>query len=338
VPSLSRKVLTLLQFTRFVLVFTAISNAQASILLSAGLRATEEKPWHAWLDWRLMVAMAVTSVGLYAFGMSLNDIVDRRRDAQLAADRPIPSGRIGVGFAHVVCAFLLCIASGGATWLTLHTAQPILTGSLFAATVLLIVFYDAAGKYLVPLGLIALGLIRLIHAILPDPSVPLPWHPLLLLNHVTILSAVAYAWEQKRPALSKKHAVLIGSGLLLINGAVLTLLLVRRAERLPEHWTNDLHVSNALIWPAIAAVIFFMVGGMIRRQQPDPRRAGKTLMLVGLLWLIVYDAAFVVGHVHWLPGIALLSLGLVAWLGVRVMRLWARVAELSEKPGYIRAR
>ena len=34
---------------------------------------------------------------------------------------------------------------------------------------------------------------------------PLLWHPLLLLNHVTILSTVAYLWEQKRPALTKLH-------------------------------------------------------------------------------------------------------------------------------------
>ncbi len=337
-PSLSRNLLTLLQFTRFVLVFTAISNAQASILLSAGLRATPDSPWYSQLDWRTMLAMAVASTGLYTFGMSLNDIIDRRRDAQIAADRPIPSGRIGLRFAHVVCAFLLAIATAAAAWLTLNGEHPAMTASFYAATVLLIIFYDAAGKYLVPLGLISLGLIRLLHAILAEPTVPLPWHPLLILNHVTILSAVAYAWEQKRPALSKKHIVLIASGLTLINGVVLGLLLFHRAKQMPEHWTTDLHISNALVWPVIAAIIFFMVGGMIHRQQPDPRRAGKTLMLVGLLWLIVYDAAFVVGHVNWLPALLLLSLALVAWLGVRAMRFWARVAELSEKPGYIRAR
>lgn len=337
-PSLSRNLLTLLQFTRFVLVFTAISNSQASILLAAGLQSTHDVSWYALLDWRVMVAAAITSTGLYAFGMSLNDIVDRRRDAQFAADRPIPSGRIGVRVAHVICALLLIIACSGATWLTSRSPQPAITASIYAVTVLLIFFYDAAGKYLVPLGLIALGLIRLFNAILPDPSVPLPWHPLLILNHVTILSAVAYSWEQKRPALSKKHVVLIASGLALINAVVLGLLLFRRAERLPGDWMTDLHVSNALVWPVIAAVVFFMLGGMIRRQQPDPRRAGKTLMLVGLLWLIVYDAAFVVGHVHWLPGVLLLSLAFLAWLGVRAMRLWARVAELSEKPGYLRAR
>src|SRR4051794_16424057 len=109
--SLTRRVLTLLQFTRFALVFTAISNGQASLLLdAAALTRRDAAPeWARAFDLSTSIWMAVASVGLYTFGMSLNDIIDRRRDAQLAADRPLPSGRIGLAAAHVVCALLLAV-------------------------------------------------------------------------------------------------------------------------------------------------------------------------------------------------------------------------------------
>src|SRR4051812_35270493 len=103
--SISQRLLPLLQLTRMALVFTAIADGQCTLLLAArrradlmggGLAAHVSLPQVLW-------AIAV-SAGLYGFGMSLNDIIDRRRDEQLAATRPLPSGRIGVGTAHVVCA------------------------------------------------------------------------------------------------------------------------------------------------------------------------------------------------------------------------------------------
>ena len=40
-------------------------------------------------------------------------------------------------------------------------------------TGLLVAFYDLAGKYLVALGLLSLGLIRFFHAVIPAPQLPL---------------------------------------------------------------------------------------------------------------------------------------------------------------------
>src|SRR6187549_1986981 len=97
----SRRLLTLLQLTRMALVFTAIADAQAALLLAAGARPRAGEPSDplALLARHLrpeqMLAIAAVSIGLYGFGMSLNDIIDRRRDRQIAAFRPLPSGRVG---------------------------------------------------------------------------------------------------------------------------------------------------------------------------------------------------------------------------------------------------
>ena len=73
-----------------------------------------------------------------------------------------------------------------------------------------------------------LGLIRFFHAIVPAPRIPVLWHPLLLLNHVTILSTVAYVWEQKRPPLTRLHWWTVLGGLLLVDVLAIALVASRR--------------------------------------------------------------------------------------------------------------
>src|SRR5689334_18989354 len=210
--SITTTLLPVLQLTRMALVFTAIADSTCGLLLRAaqrralfGGRLIEN------LDKDQLIATAIISVGLYGYGMSLNDIIDRRRDSTTAAHRPLPSGRIGVVTAHVICFLLVAAALVAAVAFARiegdrsHSLKAWATVVLAVATGLLITFYDVAGKYLVAPGLLSLGLIRFFHAVIPAPELPLLWHPLLLLNHVTILSTVAYLWEQKRPALTKLH-------------------------------------------------------------------------------------------------------------------------------------
>ena len=99
------RLLTLLQFTRIALVFTAIADGWTAMLLQSRVTG---KP----IPLAYAVAMTVASAALYTFGMALNDLIDRRRDSQLAPGRPLPSGRMRVGTAQVVCALLAAIALG----------------------------------------------------------------------------------------------------------------------------------------------------------------------------------------------------------------------------------
>src|SRR5262245_59084307 len=102
----SQRLLSVLQLTRMALVFTAIADSVAALLLWASWRAGEQESYLIYLGTKRFVAVIVISIGLYGFGMSLNDIIDRRRDRQIAAYRPLPSGRLGVGAAHVICVIL----------------------------------------------------------------------------------------------------------------------------------------------------------------------------------------------------------------------------------------
>lgn len=337
----SRRVLAILQFTRSALVFTAISNALAALLLRARANVGPHESLFVAFDSHAALWMMMISIGLYGFGMSLNDVIDRRRDATIAADRPLPSGRLPVAIGKTICALLLCLALVGGILLSQRQPEPRLgqiTLLLVLGVSVLICFYDFAGKYLLSFGLITLGLIRFFHASIADPTLSMPWHPLLLLNHVTFVSTLAYAWEQKRPLLTRRHVAVVAIGLLATNAALIGLLLYRRGGR-DGSWVTDLSITPALIWPGLAVVLFVLVVFTIRagRTRRDSRAGGRFFMLVALLWLIVYDAAFVAGHVGLLAAAGLLALLPVSWLSVKLMRAWSTIVALSDKPKYLRA-
>lgn len=327
--SLRQRVLTILQFTRMALVFTAISNGWAAVLINS--RATGE-PIGVWYA----MAMTVVSVGLYTFGMALNDLIDRRRDSQIAPGRPLPSGRMSVTTAHAICAMLALVALAGGAWMAVLQPGQWLSLIIVVWTLVLIVFYDVAGKYLVAPGLIALGLIRFFHATVAAPSLPIPWQPIVLLVHVTILSTVCYRLEDKRPRLTTSHWVVVIGGVVGMVGLLIAMLIDRRAGDMP--WREALAITPALLPVAAAMVGFVGLAVVLRVQNKDPRAAGRSMMLYGLLWLIVYDASLVLGYVGFEYAVVILSLLPISMLAVQVMRWWSKLVDLSTRPEYQRAR
>jgi hypothetical protein len=276
-----------------------------------------------------MLPVAAMSICLYGFGMSLNDIIDRRRDRQIAAHRPLPSGRVGVVTAHVICT-LLGLAAVGAAALYAQRSGNWMSLILVVWAELLIVFYDMAGKYLVAPGLLTLGLIRFFHAIVPGPRVPVLWHPLILLNHVTILSTVAYCWEEKRPELTRIHWWSVLGGLAIVDTTVIVMMVDRRT-------TSGLMLTPWLALPAAAVVAFIILAWIVKRRSPTSREAGQAIMLYGLLWLIVYDAAFVAAYVSWVLAALLVLLLPLAYFSVQLMRWWSKLIAISQRPEFKRA-
>lgn len=332
----SAKLLTVLQLTRMALVFTAISNVLAGLLLRVYLDPRDGGSftyWHAFL-------VAIVAGGLYGFGMSLNDIIDRRRDRLLASHRPLPSGRIGIVAAHVICGSLALLAVIAA----FVFAQLSPRGQVSLAVVLwciaLIAFYDLIGKYLVAAGLVALGLIRFFLAAVPQPMLLVPWHPLLLFNHVAILSAVCYVLERKRPAFTRRHLLATVGGIVLANLAVVVVLWQRRtgASFDPRLIADTLALRWTLLYVLAAVAGFAVVSVLILRRERERRAAGQQLMLAGLLWLIVYDAAFALAYVGRMQATVLIALLPASYLSVQVMRWWSKLLQLGQKPQFIRAR
>ncbi len=332
-----------MQLTRAALVFTAVADSACAMLLWAQKMSLDSGGRHSPFDYlepRRVAAILIVSIGLYGFGMSLNDIIDRRRDSQLAPGRPLPSGRIGIVTAHFICAMLALAAILGGFAYAQVTPPRVggwLSLWLVVWTGMLIAFYDYAAKYLVAPGLLSLGLIRFFHAAIPAPNLPLLWHPLWLLNHVTILSTLGYMLEQKRPPLTKIHWWAVLGGLALVDGLAISVIAMRRDA--PGIGTmRALWIEPGISLPLAATLAFMLVAMIVRLKTTNPRDAGQKLILYGLLWLIVYDAAFVAGYVSWKAALAILALLPVAWISVMLMRWWGRILSLSERPQFQRAK
>jgi 4-hydroxybenzoate polyprenyltransferase len=333
---ITRRLFPILQLTRMALVFTAISNSLCTLLILTRKHHPAGGNVLRQLDWREAVAVVIISTGLYGFGMSLNDIIDRRRDSQLAAHRPLPSGRIGVATAHLICGMLIALALVAGMAYSQWSGQGWISLVLVVWTAALIIFYDLAAKYLVALGLLSLGLIRFFHAVIPGPGLPLLWHPLLLLNHVTILSLVAYRWEDKRPRLTPIHWATVIGGLVTLDAMLIGLLWWRRGQ-LPLEEPRGLWITPALAAPVAAIGVFVILGWIIRYRSTSPREAGQRLMLYGLLWLIVYDFAFAAGYAGLPAALVLLVFLPLAYASVQVMRWWGGMIALSQRPQFKRA-
>src|SRR5262249_15116354 len=120
--------------------------------------------------------------------------------------------------------------------------------------------------------------------------------------------------------------------------ACIVLVALRREVESSEPLTQRLWITPGLTLPALAVAGFLIIADSIWRRSADSRSAGRTLMLTRLLWLIVYDAAFVAGYVDWRAALLLLLLLPMAYLSVQVMRWWAKIILLSQRPEYQRAR
>src|SRR5438876_1817758 len=138
---IANRLFPILQLTRMALVFTAISNSLCTLMLWVALRFGPEGVLRN-LSWPQAGLVALISTGLYGFGMSLNDIIDRRRDRLLAAHRPLPSGRLGLGTAHAACMALMAMALLAGAAYAIWSRQGIMSVLLILWTAMLITFYD----------------------------------------------------------------------------------------------------------------------------------------------------------------------------------------------------
>ena len=141
------------------------------------------------LDW---LVLALTSLALYAFGMGLNDLADRDRDARLAPDRPLPSGAIDPRRASVLVMGFggLAVALGGGP---MGFRPAAIAAVVFAA------LYDLALKRSAVGGAVSMGLVRFSNASLGVWPLVLggraPWWTLLAPVAVGLYSAAITVWS-----------------------------------------------------------------------------------------------------------------------------------------------
>lgn len=154
------KPLAYLQLMRLPNVFTAVADVAMGFLLTHDMQQFTPSP----VSVGAFVLVVLASMLLYTSGMILNDVFDARVDLEERPDRPIPSGRVPLGFARFLGLKMMAlgVAAAAAASYFVDDARPLFVALALAACVLA---YDGFAKKTV-LGPLVMGGCRALNALL----------------------------------------------------------------------------------------------------------------------------------------------------------------------------
>ena len=163
-----------------------------------------------------------------------------------------------------------------------------------------------AGRFVPAVGIVTLGLIVGVTTLIPNPKLAFAWPILLMMSH-TMASATLRHWlAVKRPALSANN----GWGIIVgwVFWSLVVLMMIRaRGEGIE-------YEGIQLIWigPAVAALLFGLILWLIlgpSTLHPRARRAtARRFTRLATLWLIVFNAGWLLSAGLWWQGLILLAL------------------------------
>lgn len=245
------------------------------------------------LPWAL-VASAVVAVGMGIFLMALNDALDARHDRAFEPDKPIPSGKVtqraalGLAMAGLLAALGAAVALGPMSVILALVA----TGA--------VVFYNLAGRFVPAVGIILLGLIVGVAALIPNPSLAFAWPILLLMTHTIAAATVRHILAGKRPRLKPIDGWGICLGWVFWILVVLVLIGVRGRE------ISHTGVGPVWLGPALAAASFGFVTWLLLGPSaltPRARRGtSQRFASFATAWLIVFNTSWLVSAGLWWQG------------------------------------
>ncbi len=260
-----------LRITRLPLAPTAVCDVIACSLLAVA--ASGQTLTSAQLP--VWLALAATSLFIYAFGMTLNDLADREVDQLKDASRPLPSGDLGVRSVSVAVGLF---AIGALSLGAYVGALPCVAMALVCAAL-----YDTRLKRSLVGGAITMGLVRASNASLAAwmlvVSGAAPWPVLLAPACIGLYSAAVIVLsrteDEDRPELVWVSRCLAAAAF--IGAALLAWLLGGQP-------TLGLCVAFGITTSTLFG----------RTPKPGPPKRMVLEMLLGLYWL----AAVIAGGWH----------------------------------------
>lgn len=316
VQALAIKLITAIRLTRLTMAFGAVSDVWFVILLS---RASGEYPGIEVVRmslWAALAAGAVVAIGLFAYGASLNDVLDVRHDAAFSPDRPIPAGRIGLGQAIVVTigALIISVVASAAMgrmalWIMLLVAGAIL-------------FYNAAGKYIPSVGVVTIGLIHAAHMLIPNAGLTFTLPVWLVMTHAMGIAAAVHIMEDKRPRLGRGRIISLGLGWLFWSALIISYSVMRGG-----FWPAGT-AWWVLLWPFTAVVAFIMIA-IWKAGGVHAAAASEKLKRYGAMWQALYGAAWLMALGH---EVQAAGLTVVAVCGFAAMTMIKEITGLTGRP------
>ncbi|MBL8762610.1 MAG: hypothetical protein JNL50_15045 [Phycisphaerae bacterium] len=304
------RIAPVLRLTRVSSAFAVVANVWFVVLW---VRAAPTEPHHLDLAtrplWLLLLASGLNAVSLFAFGATLNDLLDRRRDRLLRPDRPLARGLLTEQTAVASATGTLLASFVGAALLDNHA---VLLNAVLAAAILV---FNGAAKFVPAFGFVALGSIFAAHMFLPAVDLAFVVPAWLILTQATLVAALTHLWSRKPPRASPRALVATALAWVGVSGALAWLGLRKSATLWPtilESWT-----------PAVVALLVLLMGALIARRAVSlgvgPRMAEK-LPRYSSLWMPLYAVAWLLGAGLRTEAIIIGAVALAGYLSMSILR------------------
>ncbi|MEL7483047.1 MAG: UbiA family prenyltransferase [Planctomycetota bacterium] len=303
---------SVVQLTRLTGAFAAVANVWFVVVWTRAFAEELGTPEILGRPlWMPLTGSAITALGLFAFGATLNDVIDAKRDRTLRPDRPLASEQVTIELAMGLAVGTLLLAVLGS--LMLGQQATILAVVVAVA----ITGYNVVGRFVPAVGLPLLSVVYAGHMLVPNVHLVFTLPVLLVLAHSLVIGLVSHVLEGRVPRLSVRAVAFAIAG-----WAACSALLVYSgpargsAGDLWPEWVPTM----AWVWVVGSiAVLVFMCVRRIVRLKGGPRAAEK-VGRYGTLWPAVYACAWMVGAGKITEAWPLLGLAIAGVLGMTILR------------------
>jgi 4-hydroxybenzoate polyprenyltransferase len=306
-----QRLASVVQLTRLTGAFAAVANVWFVVVWT---RSFAEESGTAEVNgsplWLLLGASALTSLGLFAFGATLNDVIDAKRDRTLRPDRPLASERLSIEWAIGLAVGTLLLAVLGSLALGRHATV------LVVIVAVAITAYNVAGRFVPAVGLPLLSVVYAGHMLVPNVHLSFTWPVLLVLTHALVIGLAAHVVGSRVPRLSARAVSFAVAGWAACS-AYLLWAGPRRTDG--EVWPAWVPAGAGYAIAGAVAVLAFMCVRRVMRLKGGPRAAEK-IERYGTLWPAVYACAWMVGAGKSAEAWPLFVLAAAGVLGMTILR------------------
>ena len=321
------KLAGVLKLTRVTTGFGAVANLWFVILWT---RSNPAEHGHAALSERSLFLLLggglLTGIGLYAFGATINDLLDVHRDRAMNPSRPIIAGSTSIELAVCSVAGALMVAVLGST---VFGTAAILATLLLAFAVLM---FNALGRFVPGIGMVLLSVIYAGHMLLPNMSVQFLVPAWMIMTHAIVVTGLAHHLGRKSPPISRRAGVFAVAGWATCSLMLLALMWSRRGEG--AIWPEFVP-ATAPLYPLGLVALFAMLVMRRSRSIGTGPRLGEKIARYGAMWPALYATGWLAGTGLWHAVWWMLGLTAVGFLVMSVLR---EVYAMAEHPaGYRRS-
>ncbi|MDP7029074.1 MAG: hypothetical protein QF733_02515 [Phycisphaerales bacterium] len=265
------------QHVAWTVAYAAACNAALTVVLTRHLGSGATLLWGELPAMLAIPAAAGAAVGLVGHGATLNNLLDRHRDA--AVTGAAPRSAIGPDVIVLVGSLILAVMMSAvlgpdATWVVIVLAS-------------LLLFHSAVARFIPAIGLAVPGALMAGAMLVPDWRMPMPLAVWLAMS-IGVLGAIGvHILGDKRPVLSARALLMVVMMWIVMSGVVLGLRGAVEASMWPEGMS-----MVVLAWPLLAVLLLGVALRWTLPRASGRRDAADRAVRVLALWQPLIGAAW----------------------------------------------